>query len=86
MPPPVVLIVPPVREIPCEPVMLPVELAVICILDAPVVPKFAIPLKPILLGPRPPTIPVVAVIAPPVEKEAPTLIPSPPVPVPPLQF
>jgi hypothetical protein len=86
VPIPVVLNVPVVREIPWEPVELPVELAVICTSEVPIVPKFAAPLKPMLLGPEPPAIPLVAVMAPPVEKAAPTLIPFPPVPVPPLQF
>lgn len=67
VPVPAVLIVPEVKEIPVKSVLEPVEDAVIAIVP-PEEAKFAVPLKPYELAPEPPTMPVVAVMEPPVEK------------------
>ena len=78
-PPPVVLTVPPVTEIPCAAPVVPRAVAVIAIAEpVPDVVKFAVEAKP--TPPLPfPLIVLVAVMAPAVLNAAATLIPLPPV-------
>ncbi len=84
-PVPVVLIDPPVREMPWQAPEVPVELAVMAmVLLLPVVPKLALAANPTPAVPRP-TMVEVAVTTPVVVKAAATLIPLPPL-VPPWQL
>jgi hypothetical protein len=86
LPPPLVLILPPVSEMPWQAPAVPVELAVTAIvLPDPLVAKLALEAKPMLPLPEPPIIEFVATMLPAVEKFAARLIPWLVAPDPPVQ-